>query len=318
MTDIATVSGKGFWAVIALLVLITTYCTGMPNVGQTGLRVANLDELRAYLLSNKPDVERFRDRGPFRVTVKNDIDIALSVKEHIKADLYLAAPAGKAPLVILLHGFNNSKADHAYQAMHLATWGMHSLALSLPNHGPWTTNGNALLRVMNLLQTRPEILDSRIDPARIIVAGHSFGASALAVALGKDAPALGGIMLDPAGVGRNIPPYLRKMRAPVVVIASDDRITMTRNRGYFFTNIPANVVRVSITNASHEDAQFPLVPAVQTADADTAPVEELQMTYVSALTSAALSLGLTGKLDYAWESFAEGVKSGRMFDPMRK
>ncbi len=288
MTGIANVRGKSFWAVIALLVLITTYCTGMPNVGQTGLRVANLDELRAYLLSNKPDVERFRDRGPFRVTVKNDIDIALSVKEHIKADLYLA------------------------------TWGMHSLALSLPNHGPWTTNGNALLRVVNLLHTRPEILDNRIDPARIIVAGHSFGASALAVALGKDAPALGGIMLDPAGVGRNIPPYLRKMRAPVVVIASDDRITMTRNRGYFFTNIPANVVRVSITNASHEDAQFPLEPAAQTAESDTAPLEVLQMTYVSALTSAALSLGLTGKLDYAWESFAEGVKSGRLFDPLRK
>lgn len=313
----ATIRGKGFWAVIALLVLITTYCTGMP-IGQSGLRVANLEELRAYLLSNKPDIERFRDRGPFRFTVKNDIELVLPEKDRIKADLYLAAPGGKAPLVILLHGYGNSKADHANQAIHLATWGFHSLAVSLPNRGPWTANGNKLLSLVSMIRAKPELIDSRIDPERIILAGHSFGASAIAVTMGKDAPAAGAILLDPAGIGRTIPPYLRRIRAPVVVIASDERLVMTRNRGYFFANIPANIVRVSIANASHEDAQFPILPVVQSADSDTAPVEELQITFTSALTAAALSLGLTGRSDYAWEGFAEGVKSGRLFDPMRK
>jgi hypothetical protein len=57
----------------------------------------------------------------------------------------------KAPLVIVLHGYDNAKEDHAFQAMHLASWGMHSLALNLPKRGPWIANGRTLAALVDAI-----------------------------------------------------------------------------------------------------------------------------------------------------------------------
>ena len=43
-----------------------------------------------------------------------------------------------------------------------------------------------------------------------------------------------------------------------------------------------------------------------------------QMAFVAALTSAAMSLSLTGQLDYAWNSYAQALQSGTLFDALRK
>jgi hypothetical protein len=44
----------------------------------------------------------------------------------------------------------------------------------------------------------------------------------------------------------------------------------------------------------------------------------LQITFVSALTSAAFSLAATGKFDYAWASFGDAIKTGRIINPKKK
>jgi len=44
----------------------------------------------------------------------------------------------------------------------------------------------------------------------------------------------------------------------------------------------------------------------------------LQITFVSALTSAAFSLAYTGKLDYAWTSFGDAIKNGKLVDAKKK
>lgn len=316
----STLSGArrcAIFPMIACLVLAAS-CEGAPGFGMTTLKARSLQELGAQLLNNTANLDTFRQRGPFATTLKKDFEIFLPPSQRIKADLYLSAPPDKAPLVILLHGYGNSKDDHAYQALHLATWGMHSLSLTLPNKGPWLGHGATLARIVALIRDQPEIIDSRIDPRKIILAGHSFGASAVSVALAEGAEVAGGILLDPAGVGRNISTYLRKIRVPVISIASDERVTLTRNRGYFYQYVPRDIVTVSIVNASHEDAQFPLEAAKPLLDSDSSPEEELQITYVSGLTSAALSLALTGKIDYAWESFGAAVRNSRMFGEMRK
>jgi pimeloyl-ACP methyl ester carboxylesterase len=302
---------------IAWLVLLGG-CTRMPDTGVTTLKPATLEKLQGHLLTHKADLDQFRLRGPFPVTVQKDHALRLSATESIEADLYLSAPAERAPLVILLHGYDNSKEDHAYQALHLATWGMHSLSLQLPNKGPWIGNGETLARIVNFIHRRPETIDSRIDPDRIILVGHSYGGSSVAIALAEGAPAAGGILLDPAGLGRALPGYLRRIRTPVMVLASDGRVTLTRNRGDFYEYIRSRVAEVSITDAHHEDAQFSLEPAPQGFGTDSTATEALQITFVSALTSAAISLGFTGKLDYAWTSFGDAIQSGKLFDPLRK
>ncbi|MCC6532113.1 MAG: alpha/beta hydrolase [Burkholderiales bacterium] len=293
-------------------------CTRLPDTGVTALKPKSVLGLQEHLLSHKPEVSQFRLRGPFTMTARADYELRLSPAERIETDLYLSSAPGKAPLVILLHGYGNSKEDHAYQALHLATWGMHSIALRLPNKGPWTRNGNTLARVVNAIAKRPELIDSRIDPKRIILAGHSFGGSSVAIALAGGVPAAGAILLDPAGVRKDLPAFLAKIRTPVMLLNSDARYTMTRDRTLFYKHIRGNVGEVSIANARHEDAQFPIDAALQAFAGTATPTEELQITFVSALTAAAISLASTGKLDYAWECYREAIRTGQLIEAHRK
>ena len=196
-------------------------------------------------------------RGPFDVTERRDLEIPLLSGLTVEADLYLCAAARKAPLVIVLHGLDNSKDDHAFQAMHLASWGMHSLALDLPKRGPWIANGRTLARLVDAIHRTPQLVDDRIDADKIILVGHSFGATAVATALGEGASALGGVLLDPAGIGRELRQLLQRITAPVMVIGADEDIWPTRNRGQFYRFIPRTVGEISIRDTVHKDAQYP-------------------------------------------------------------
>jgi len=293
-------------------------CARLPVTGITSLKPATLSELVGTVLNLKADVDEFRLRGPFDVATHKDHELRLSATERIDADLYISAPAEKAPLVILLHGHENSKEDHAYQALHLATWGIHSLAVQLPSNGPWVGNGRTLARIVTLIHRQPEIIDSRIDVNRIILVGHSFGGAAIAVALAEGAPAVGGILLDPAGIGKEMPAFLRKIDKPVMVIAADERYSPVRDRRIFYEYIRSGIAEVSIRDASHEDAEFPLEPAPQEPGTVSAATEEFQITFVSALTAAAFSLGHTGNLDFAWTSFGDAIKNGKFYDVLKK
>jgi len=303
-----------FAVAIACLALVSS-CARLPSTGVTSLKPATMSELRGYLLSHKADLDQFRLRGPFAVAVQKDYEIRLSATERIDADLYLSAPAEKAPLVIFLHGYENSKEDHAYQAMHLATWGMHSLALQLPNNGPWVGNGRTLAKIVSYIYRRPEIIDSRIDVNRIILVGHSFGGSSVAIALAEGARAAGGILLDPAGVGKVLPNFLRRINKPVMLLGADEKVSSTRDRGYFYRYIRSGIAEVSIRDATHEDAQYPAELPLQLFESTT---EELQITFVSALTSAAFSLAHTGKFDYAWTSFGNAIDNGKLINAKKK
>jgi pimeloyl-ACP methyl ester carboxylesterase len=293
-------------------------CARQPVIGVTSLKVATLAELQGYLLEHEPDLDQFRSRGPFAVAERKNHEIRLSATERVSADLYLSAPAEKASLVIILHGHDNSKEHHAYQAMHVASWGMHALTLQLPNSGPWVANGRILARLVNAIHHAPEIVDSRIDVKKIILVGHSFGGTAVAVALGEGAPAAGGVLLDAAAIGRELPGLLKRINTPVLLIGADEENSPTRNRGYFFQYIPSGIAEFSIRGANHEDAQFPVDPSLQAYESDPAAAEESQIAFVSALTAAAFSLAATGKLDYAWASFGDAFKNGKFFNVMRK
>lgn len=294
-------------------------CARMPGIGVTSIKAKNAAELERYLMTHKADVELFRLRGPFQVTVRNDFEFRPSGAQRIDADLYLSSPAEKAPLVILLHGQDNSKEHHAYQAMHLATWGMHSLVLQLPNRGPWLDNGKTLAGIVNSIYRGPEIIDSRIDVNKIILAGHSFGGAAVTIALAEGASAAGGILLDPAGTGKGLPGHLARITKPVIVLGADERVSATLARDSFYRYVRSGVAEVSIRNATHQDAEFPMEPASRTASTGpSTSTEALQITFVSALTSAAFSLGATGSFDYAWKSFGDSIENGKLLSPKKK
>jgi len=293
-------------------------CTRLPPAEKTWLTPKTIAELRGYLLSHKADLDLFRLRGPFAVATQENHEVRLSTTERINTDLFLSAPAEKAPLVIFLHGHDSSKEAHAYQAMHLASWGMHCLTLQLPNNGPWVDNGKTLARLVSSIHRLPGVIDSRIDVNRIILVGHSFGGSAVAIALAEGAPAAGGILLDPAAIGRNLPKFLQQINRPVMLLGADDEVSKTRNRDYFYRFIRTGIAEVSIRGAAHEDAQYPSEVALQNFGIDPLTTQELQITFVSALTSAAVSLSSTGTLDYAWTGCGAVFENGKFFNARKK
>ena len=181
----AAIGLSGFRIAVLLLIALMAHSVGcarpFPATEVTPIKAADPAELQRYLLSRKPDVAQFRLRGPFAVLERRDLEIPLSGLT-VEADLYLCAAARKAPLVIVLHGYDNSKEDHAFQAMHLASWGMHSIALDLPKRGPWIANGRTVARLVDAIHRTPQLVDGRIDADKIILAGHSFGATAVAAA----------------------------------------------------------------------------------------------------------------------------------------
>ncbi len=307
-----------FAIAIVGLALVSSSCARLPSTGVTSLKPTTMSELRGYFLSHQADLDQFRLRGPFAVAVQKNFEIRLSATERIAADLYLSAPAEKAPLVIILHGYGSSKEDHAYQAMHVASWGMHSLALQLPNKGPWVGNGRTLARIVNFINRRPDIIDSRIDASRIILVGHSFGGASVAIALAEGARVAGGILLDPAGVGNVLPRFLRQVNKPVMLLGADEKMSRTRERDYFYRYIRSGIAEVSIRDAIHEDGQYPAELPLWLFAGDPTTTEELQITFVSALTSAAFSLAYTGKFDYAWSSFGAAIENGKLVNAKKK
>ena len=321
-TAAAIVRSSLFRIPALLLIALMMHSVGcarrFPVTEVTTIKVPNPAELQRYLLSRKADVAQFRLRGPFTVTERRDLEIPLASDLRLTADLYLCAVARKAPLVILLHGLDNSKRDHAFQAMHLASWGMHSLALDLPKRGPWIGNGRTVAKLVDAIYRTPELVDDRIDANKMILVGHSFGATAVAAALGEGAPALGGVILDPAGIGRELPLLLRRITVPVMVIGADEDIWPTRNRGQFFRFIPAGVGEISIRDTLHEDAQYPNQHTLRGFEDEPDDTEEAQIAFVSALTASAFGLAATGGIDYGWNSFEQAIKNGTFFNARRK
>jgi pimeloyl-ACP methyl ester carboxylesterase len=321
----ATVStiGRSSLRISALLLIAfmahAVGCTRQfPRTQVTPIKAANPAELQHYLISRKPDVAQFRFRGPFAMVERRDLEIPLDSDLTLKADLYLCAAASKAPLVIVSHGHNNSKQDHAFQAMHLASWGMHGLALDLPKRGPWIANGRTLAKLVDTIHRTPQFVDRRIDADKIILVGHSFGATAVGTALGEGAPALGGVLLDPTAIGRGLSQLLRRIAVPVMVIGADEDIRPARNRGPFYRFIPRAVGEISIRDTVHEDAQYPNQHTLRTFEDDPDQTEEAQITFVSALTASAFGLAATGNIDYAWNSFETAFKNGIFFNARRK
>jgi pimeloyl-ACP methyl ester carboxylesterase len=294
---------------ITLLALLGG-CARMPDTGKTPLKPKSFSELQSYLLNSKAGIEQFRLRGPFAVSEQDNFEIRLSTTELVNTDLYLSTHDEKAPLVIFLHGYDSSKENHSFQAMHVASWGMHGLVLQLPNKGPWLANGRTLTKIIRFIQRWPEIIDSRIDVSKIILVGHSFGGAAVTIAMADGAPAVGGILLDPAALGIDLPRYLRQITTPVMVLGADERVALARNRELFYRFVPAGIAEVSIRGAAHEDGQYPASYGVAT--------EELQISFVSALTAAAFSLAVKGNIDYAWASFGDAIATGKFFNARKK
>lgn len=308
-TPLFSLRAARWWAAVLTLAVIAG-CARLPGTIRTPIKAGTFGELQRQLSSRAVVLEDFRAHGPFEVERQDDVELRVSGTPALKADLFFAAHKERAPLVIIVHGYGATKEMHAYQAQHVASWGLHALTVQVPNKGPWVNNARALRALVTAISQGQVLRDARIDGGRIILAGHSFGASSVAVALAEGAKALGGILLDPATTERAVPVFLGRNKSPLMIIGADEDTTATTNRALFFKFARSRVFEVSVRDAVHEDAQYP---------ADTYAVEESrQITFAGALVAAALSLHLTGGFDYAWASYASEFNAGKLLRPKQK
>jgi len=293
----------------ALVIALLGGCAKKPPTGLTNLKAKSYSELESYLLSQPADTDTFKVRGPFTVDTQKNHQLQLPAGARISGDLYLAEHDNKAPLVVLLHGYDNSKADHGYQAMHLATWGLHAIALDLPRQGPWARNGRLLAQVTELLQKNPALLNPNIDGSKIVLVGHSFGGSSVAIAMGDVAPAIGAVLLDPAVADGDIRGALGRNKKPLILIGADEYVSEAVGRSQFYSDTRSGIIEISIRDAEHEDATFSMEMTGITGE---------QLTFISTLTAAAFSLAATGKTDYAWAGFNKAFREGTIVNPKKK
>lgn len=306
------------------------YATNIADAAPAGFRA-----LQRSIARLQPEVGHYRETGPFSVelhrgyvfpvsTQRTDADLAFSsfpdmqppqpsgqtlAKDRIDADLFLARHADPAPLIVFMHGYGGSTVNHQSQARHVASWGMHAVALRLLNDSEWGTNGRTLARFVRFLQSPPKDLERRIDPSRIILIGYSFGAISTSVALALRAPVLGAVLLDPAAVRSAVANWLPLVQAPVMIIGADENVAHASLRDHYFQHLGGRVVEVSVAGATHEDAQ-------SVEEEETTP--SLQTTFNSMITAAAFSFVDNGRLDYAWRSIQSRIAAGELFGARRK
>src|SRR5215212_2711830 len=107
IASVAFLRRCSLFLIVALALLAG--CMRLASIDKTPIKTRNTVELQDYLRTHKADLELFRLRGPFEVALEKNHELRLSGGERISTDLFLSAPAEKAPLVIFLHGYDSSK-----------------------------------------------------------------------------------------------------------------------------------------------------------------------------------------------------------------
>ncbi|MFK7826384.1 MAG: dienelactone hydrolase family protein [Oligoflexales bacterium] len=258
----------------------------------------------------------FEKKGPFGYQYHADLEIEINKEESLKVDYIQSSADGKAPLLIFIHGNRSKKEVHSFQAQRLSSWGFHTLSIDLPNRKQWVNNGDRVLRLVNYINAHPEILGGlgkHIDVDKIILIGHSFGGSASIIAAGSGAPVSGIILLDPAVVHPVVVEKMPQVTVPVILLGADKELYKSRKRQKFFDKIESDMIELSLSNTTHNEAQYPSMCSFFTLGFECYSREN-QKLFTSAITVSALSLTVSKGLDFAWTIFSESANYGVVKD----
>lgn len=159
---------------------------------------------------------------------------------EINGIAFVASGAAPHPAFVLFHGLpGNEKNLDLAQAVRRAGW----TVVTINYRGSWGSPG--AFRFANTLEDaratlaylrRPDVAARlAIDPARIVVGGHSMGGWVTAHTLAADPALLGGVMISAGDLGRaaKAPP---ERRAELVGFMNDSRETLNGATGETMTD----------------------------------------------------------------------------------
>lgn len=302
---------------VAALAVVSACQTDM-NARWRDEEPSSFRQIKEEILRYDPDLGEFTGKGPFEYEMQENAAFDLGQYGTILADVMIARGSGKAPLVIIAHGNRSAKEAHRYQAQQLASYGMHAMVLQLTNRSQWMKNGRIIASLVKRISKRPSFVSPKVDKNNIILAGHSFGGSAVTIAAGRGAPVKGLILLDPAVVTNRVTHYMRKVAEPTILLGADRTVYRARKQHQFFRNMSGEFGQISVRGATHDDLQHPSMFSIATLGVDPYTSETNQKLFSTALTASAFSLAATGTINWAWEAFRPESKRGRFASARRK
>ncbi len=141
---------------------------------------------------------------------------------RINGVAYIAAGAGPHPTLVLLHGLpGNEKNLDLAQAVRRAGWN----AITFNYRGSWGSPGSFRFKqtledadaVLAFLRDPANTRELRVDPSRLVIAGHSMGGWVAVLTAAHDRGLRGMILISPANMGRS-----RGSRTDAVAMMSDN------------------------------------------------------------------------------------------------
>lgn len=224
------------------------------DIEQTAFR-----DIVAQLVTKERTMASLSKTGPIRIIEKKNLNLSISINQHISFDYALPGNDESSPLVILHHGNKFIKEAHWNQAKHLASWGFHAITVQSKNEYNWLNNGRRLHMLVSALQRNPSMLSSNIDSDKIILVGHSFGGSAITLAGSLNKKITGLILLDPAVVNDRILNAQKQVRSNSVLLGADPEYFRSRKRSTFYKNMKNLIYELSVKGSTHNAAQSPTI-----------------------------------------------------------
>ncbi|MFB8400761.1 alpha/beta hydrolase family protein [Streptomyces sp. NPDC055912] len=284
----------------------------------------------------------------YALTARNPADAAaavVSVKPVVLtaprgrgADLQVrvSAPAtgGDLPVVVFSHGFGWSMDGYAPLADHWAAHGfvvvqpthLDSRTLGIPAEDPRTPriwrhrieDITSVLDGLDALDASVPRLAGRVDPSRIAVAGHSWGAQTVSTLLGarvldadgapgedmSDPRVTAGVLLALTGLGDDLTPFAAEhfpfmrpsfdtMTTPALIVAGDRDQSRLSTRGpdWFtdpYTHSPADKSLLTLFGAEHSLGGIAGREVAETTDESPARVALVQRLSTAFLRKALL------------------------------
>jgi dienelactone hydrolase len=173
----------------------------------------------------------------------------------LDADLYLPVGRGKAPLVIVAHGFMRSKAKMADWGRHLAEEGFAVAVPTLPGWANHARNGRAIRELIDWIPANVPTADVDMEHAGLV----GFSAGGLATLLAADDPRVRvWVGLDPVDVAGKGAAAAKRLSAFVLVLRAEPHSCNGHgNAQGIQAALTARSLCLMVTGATHADPEWP-------------------------------------------------------------
>jgi pimeloyl-ACP methyl ester carboxylesterase len=206
--------------------------------------------------------------GPF-TSVRQTVSIPGTQGQTLSTDLYypgtateVSAAARRCPVVVLGHGFAQSKSQHVNQGLHLASRGYIVLIPNSNSGSDHSRFADDLSKCIDWIEARNQesgsIFFGRVRADRTGATGHSAGGLSAIVAASRDPRIRAVSTMDPVDSGGLGVAALSIVSAPVAITYSEPSACNGSGSAQVLYQAATSLKRgIKIVRANHTDAQDP-------------------------------------------------------------